>query len=272
MDRRLTPMADGIALRLVEGKVAADQFVAGDAGIICVSVTDLCVKPAGARDRQLLLGDAVTVVHHRDDWAFLQADKDGYCGWVRRDAIGPATEVTHWVSSVASHVYSGPKVQAPELMTLSMGARVKVLGLQGAFAETPLGFVPRVHLRQLDDRPDDPVKVAEMFLNTPYLWGGNSSAGLDCSGLVQLSYHACGLTCPGDSDLQQVIGHALSDDALFQRGDLVFWKGHVALVVDENRLIHANGYSMSVMYEGISDCVARISAEGGGGVTARRRP
>jgi len=113
--------------------------------------------------------------------------------------------------------------------------------------------------------------VAEGFLGTPYLWGGNSRAGVDCSGLVQLAYHACGLPCPADSDLQQSLGSELPKAAPLRRGDLLFWKGHVAMAVDAQTLIHANGHSMSVAYEGITACIARILDQTGGDVTARRR-
>jgi cell wall-associated NlpC family hydrolase len=149
---------------------------------------------------------------------------------------------------------------------------VTVTGAAGAFAETPQGFVPRTHLRPLGDWAADPATVAESLLGTPYLWGGNSRAGMDCSGLVQLAFHACGRACPADSDLQQAVGAALPEDVPPRRNDLLFWKGHVALVLDSSRLIHANGHSMSVVTEGIAECFARIAAQGGGPVTARRRP
>ncbi len=128
-----------------------------------------------------------------------------------------------------------------------------------------------MHLRALGEWCQDPVAVAEMFLGTPYLWGGNSRDGIDCSGLVQAALLACGRDCPGDSDQQAGIGTELAEGDALRRGDLVFWKGHVAMVVDGDRLIHANGHSMSVAHEGIAACIERIAAAGGGPVTARRR-
>lgn len=272
MDRRLTPMTGGVALRSLAGRVTDARFVDGEAGAICQPLVDLCAATGGARDRQVLLGDAVTVVDRTDAHVFVQMAKDGYCGWVAADAIGPPVAATHWVAAPASHLYSGPKVQARERAALPMGARLAVLGQTGSFAETAFGFVPAVHLRPLGQTADDPVQVAETFLNAPYLWGGNSHAGVDCSGLVQLAFHACGRACPGDSDLQQQIGQPLPDDAPLVRGDLLFWKGHVAMVVDAQRLIHANGHSMSVAYEGIRACIDRVVEQGGGPVMARRRP
>ncbi|MDZ7904516.1 MAG: NlpC/P60 family protein [Cypionkella sp.] len=132
------------------------------------------------------------------------------------------------------------------------------------------GYIPLPHIRPLHSGFSDPVAVAEMFLGAPYLWGGNSAVGIDCSGLVQGAYLACGILAPADSDLQQSMGVDAAGSP-YLRGDLLFWRGHVALVVDGAQLIHANGHSMTVAYEGISDCITRISASGGGGVTAHRR-
>lgn len=272
MDRRLTPFSGRVALESLRGTLDAPAYVAGEAAQVALPLADLLAAPHGARDRQVLMGDAVTVIERRDGWAFVQAEKDGYCGWLAEAALAPPVAPTHWVAAPATHVYSAPKVQAAEIATLSITARVTVTGESGAFAETPQGFVPRTHLRALGDWAADPATVAESLLGTPYLWGGNSRAGMDCSGLVQLSFHACGMDCPADSDLQQAVGVPLPDHAPLRRNDLIFWKGHVALALDHARLIHANGHSMSVAIEGTEACIARIAAQGGGPVTARRRP
>ena len=152
-----------------------------------------------------------------------------------------------------------------------MGAQLVVTGQTGKFAETSLGLVPASHLRPAGDWLTDPVAVAERFLGTPYLWGGNTRAGLDCSGLAQIAHLACGIGFAGDSDLQESAGREIGPDEALRRGDLLFWPGHVALVVDGVRLIHANGHSMSVAYEGIVDCVARVLAAEGLPVRCRRR-
>lgn len=272
MDRRLSPFSGKVALNSLRGQVDAPGWTDGEAAAIATPLADLCASPMGARDRQLVLGDAVTIVERRSDAVFVRSNKDGYCGWVDVRCVGAPVAPTHWVAAPMSHIYERPKVQAHERHALPMGARLAVLDVQNGFAETPHGFVPMVHLRAVGDWLSDPVSVAEQFLNVPYLWGGNSFCGLDCSGLVQVSWHACGLECPGDSDLQQALGDAIAEDETPRRGDLIFWKGHVAQVVDAHRLIHANGHSMSVRYEDIDPCIARIIAQGGGPVTARRRP
>jgi cell wall-associated NlpC family hydrolase len=152
-----------------------------------------------------------------------------------------------------------------------LGAELAITAHHGAWAETTQGFLPVCHLMPLGQHLPDPVTVAESLLHSPYLWGGNSRAGLDCSGLVQLAFAAAGIALPGDSDLQQATGQDIPADAALRRGDLIFWKGHVAIIVDDHRLIHANGHSMSVAYEDTKACIARILAQGGGPVTHRRR-
>lgn len=270
MDRRTTPFSGRLALPSLRGLVEA-TFVQGEAASVKHPVVDLLAHPNGARERQLLLGDTVTVIDLSDDHAFVQAAKDGYCGWVNAAAIGPATTPTHWIAARASHLYTRPKIQAPERAVLPFGAALTVTALHDSFAETPQGYVPLAHLRGLNDRPTDPLTVAESLLGTPDLWGGNTAAGIDCSGLVQAAMLACGLACPGDSDQQQTLGRALEDKMPLQRGDLLFWKGHVAWVADARRILHANGHTMSVAFEPIASAIGRILAQDGGPVIARRR-
>lgn len=270
MDRRLTPYSGRQALFSLQGQVDA-TFTEGEPFRLNRPVVDLLKSPSGARDRQLLWGDKVLVIDRDQGQAFVQAQKDGYCGWIAEAALQPDYAPTHWVATRASHLYSGPKVQAPEICALPLGAEVQVTGFEGNFAVTAQGCIPKMHLRALNDRPTDPVTVAENLLGTPYLWGGNSHAGIDCSGLAQVSLLACGIKAPGDSDQQQALGRELGADEPLQRGDLLFWKGHIALVVKEDLMIHANGHTMSVAYESIPDGIERIIAQDGGPVTHRRR-
>lgn len=272
MDRRLTPATPRAAHVSLQGRVPAERFVEGEPLRVILPLVDLLAGPGGARERQLWLGDGFTVIDRDQGHAFGFAQKDGYCGWLPEGALGTGPAPTHRVASLGTHAYAEPRVQARAQAALTMGAQVAVLAAGPAWASTPLGFVPAAHLRALEDPEPDPVAVAQRFLGTPYLWGGNSRGGLDCSGLVQVAYLACGRPCPADSDLQQAIGAPLAPDAALQRGDLLFWKGHVAMVEGKRRLIHANGHSMSVAEEGIAAAIRRIRAQGGGEVVARRRP
>lgn len=270
MDRRLTPYSGRKALFSLQGQLNAD-FVEGEAFRVNRPVIDLLKSPHGARDRQLLWGDKLLVIDRDQGQAFVQAQKDGFCGWIDETSLQPDYVPTHWVAARASHLYSGPKVQAAEICALPLGAEVQVTGFDGNFAITPQGCIPKMHLRALSDRPTDPVAVAESLLGTPYLWGGNSHAGIDCSGLAQVSLLACGIAAPGDSDQQQALGRALPAAEPLQRGDLLFWKGHIALVANDDLMIHANGHTMNVAYEGISAGIQRIIDQNGGPVTHRRR-
>jgi cell wall-associated NlpC family hydrolase len=260
-DRRLTPFSGRRALPGLRGQVTA-EFTDGTPAAIAAALAPLLAAPGGAIDRTLIHGDAVTVIDRRDGHAFVQAAKDGYCGWLAEASLGPAIAATHRVATPATHLYPEPRVQAPPRMALYLNARLQVAGARGDWAETPGGFVPAAHLSPLDQPAEDPVAVAESLLNAPYLWGGNSAAGVDCSGLVQLALHAAGRPCPGDSDLQRSLGAEIPEGAPLRRGDLLFWKGHVAMVAAPDRLLHATAHGMRVLAEPLAPALARIAATG----------
>ncbi|AHD02360.1 NlpC/P60 family protein [Leisingera methylohalidivorans] len=270
-DRRRTPVNDRIAAAHLKDAPAGLDLVEGTAARIGVPVADLLRAPDGARDRQLVYGEPVTVYEDRNGWSFLQAAKDSYVGYVPGTALTAPFEATHWVSAPATHCYSADDFKSPETQALSHGSRVQALGGTGRFLETNLGFIPARHLSPLGAHAADPAAVAELFLGTPYLWGGNSRFGIDCSGLVQAALLACGMPCPGDSGMQEAeLGEAAASKD-YQRGDLLFWKGHVALVRDARTLIHANAHDMAVAIEPIEAAVERIQAQGDGPVTAHKR-
>lgn len=270
MDRRLTPATDRVAHVSLRGKLDRPAWTEGLPRRIALPLAELMKSPAGARDRQLWLGEGFTVVDTEGDMAFGFAEKDGFCGWLPQSALADSPPPTHWVASPGTHLYPEPRSAAREVAALPMGARLAVLGQVGKFLETTQGFVPARHLRALGDWLSDPVAVAEMLLHTPYLWGGNSRAGIDCSGLVQLAFYACGRMVPGDSDLQQSALPSITA-AQARRGDLVFWKGHAAILTAPDRIIHANGFTMSVAFEGLAEAIARIAAQGEGAPTGWRR-
>lgn len=272
-DRRLIPANARVAAAGLEGQVVAERFVTPVPRRVVRPVTDLLRAPDGPRERQLVYGEAFDVLETRDGVAFGQAARDGYVGYVPARALADPVEPTHMVSVPATHAYPAPDLKRQERMGLSFGSRLRVVSASGNFFETAEGlFVPKPHLRPVNRPFADPATVAQLHFGAPYLWGGNSIWGIDCSGLVQAALLSCGIACPGDSDLQQTaLGAEIAPDTPPQRGDLFFWKGHVAMAVDGQTLIHSNAKAMAVAYEPIADTIARIEAQGEGPVTARRR-
>lgn len=273
MDRRTTPANGRVAAAFLQGKVAAEAYSEGTPARVSVPIADLLRTPGGPRDRQLVCGDSVTVYETRGDMCFVQAARDGYVGYLRRDAIADQDRATHWVAIPSGHVYTAPDIKSPERHPIYFGAQLDIVAHMPQFYETASGgFVRKPALRPLDQRFADPVTVAQLFYGAPYLWGGNSVAGLDCSGLIQLSHLACDIACPGDSDQQETaLGAPLAPDVPMQRGDLLFWRGHVALAVDRDTIIHANAHTMSVAYEAADQAIHRIASQGDGPVTSRSR-
>ena len=271
MDKRLTPANGRVAAERLRGQVQADRFVAGEPARVAVPVADLDGSPGGMRDRQLLWGEGVTVYEERDGFAFVEAHRDGYVGYVAAVSLSEPRAPSHRVAVPATHLYRDEDIKGPDLRHLSFGALVTVEAERRKFWETPEGYIPKAHLRPLDKPFTDAAAVAQLHFGVPYLWGGNSVLGIDCSGLVQASLLACGVPCPGDSDLQRNLGTEIPDGEPLRRGDLLFWKGHVAMAVDGETIIHANGHHMAVAYEGAERAILRIRAQGEGEVLARRR-
>ncbi|WP_237072633.1 C40 family peptidase [Pseudaestuariivita rosea] len=273
MDPRLTPANDRVAASFLQGQVQAERFVEGERRQVTQSFADLLRRPDGARDRQVLFGEDVQVFEQTGNYSFVQAAKDGYCGYVLSTALGEVPDATHIISARSTHLYQAPDFKSPDHIALSFGARVAVAHEEKKFFELTNGlWVPKPHLRPVDHPFQDPVTIAQLHFGSPYLWGGNTVWGLDCSALVQAALVACGVECPGDSDLQeQALGRDIPADAPLQRGDLLFWDGHVGFMVDADTLIHANVHHMAVAYEPVQPAIVRIEAQGDGPVTARKR-
>lgn len=277
-DPRLTPARPDLAASHLAGQVEAERFVDGVPRVVITSQAPLRRRrePDAPLDTEALFGEAVTVYEADDEgWSWAQLE-DGYVGYLPSEALAPPGPApTHRVAALRTFAFPAASIKTPPVMTLSLGARAAVVRIEGLFAVLATGgFVYSAHLAAIDSVAADFVAVAEKFVGTPYLWGGKTSLGLDCSGLVQVALAACGIAAPRDSDMQEgALGTALpdpSDLSTWRRGDLVFWKGHVAIVRDAATILHANAHHMMVAVEPTAAAVARIAAAGSAITSVRR--
>jgi cell wall-associated NlpC family hydrolase len=269
-DPRVTPARPDVAAKYLEGKVDAKRFVAGEEFEVTGAIAPLRRAPSPVAElaTQALKGERAMIYDRNGEgWAWGQLNSDGYVGWLPDRALAkPATKPTHKVTSLRTFAFPGPSIKLPPAETLVLGAAITVLREEGPFAVTREGwYLPRQHVDLIGNPVADFVAVAEQFVGTPYLWGGKSSLGIDCSGLVQVSLNAAGIGCPRDSDMQEEgLGRSLdhAEANKLKRGDLIFWNGHVAIVRDANSIVHANAFHMSTLIESARDAIARTKTAG----------
>ena len=270
-DTRLTLVRDGVAARSLEGVVPAIRYVDTMVRQTMVPSAPLRRAPSSSAEQldQLLFGELFEVLDEADGWAFGQARRDGYVGYVQAAELGEmSSPPTHSVRALRTYGYSEPSIKSAPVGLYSMNALIAVEEREGRFLKSSGGWFIEEHLAPLDQQAADFVAVAERFVGTPYYWGGRESLGLDCSGLVQQALYAAGRDCPRDSDLQAVMGEPVET---LRRGDLVFWRGHVAIMVSDTEIIHANAYYMAVVIEPLAEAIARTISRGGGEPTGYRR-
>ncbi len=270
-DPRLTPARPDLAAGHLRGKVEAAHFVEGERYEVIDVQAPVRRAPApdAGLETEALMGEHVMVYETTEEgFAWGQLESDGYVGWLPANSLGrPGPAPTHRVAALRTLIFPGPSIRLPPLAAPSLGARLAIVREQDRLAVTAAGgFVPANHLVPLRSFEPDFVAVAERFRGVPYLWGGKTSLGLDCSGLLQVALQACGMSAPRDTDLQErALGAAIEPDAALanlQRGDLLFWPGHVAIARDRDTLVHANAFHMMVAIEPIAAAVARIRASG----------
>jgi len=263
-DRRTTPAREDLAAEYLQGRVRAARYVAGVAKRIVTPIAALRRGPQSdaALETEALYGETIAIFEERDGWGWGQLERDSYVGYIDASALGVPTTATHRIDALRSFGYPGPSIKLPPRVALPFDARLEIASESGDFAVTPEGlhFWSR-HLQPLGAVKKDFVAVAERFIGAPYLWGGRSPLGIDCSGLAQTALRAIGVAAPRDSDQQEIqLGAALaiehSLDGL-RRGDLVFWKGHVGIMRDARTLLHANGWHMLVVSEPLREACDR---------------
>lgn len=278
-DPRLTPARPDLAAAHLRGEVEADHYIAGRPMHVRIGLADLrrAPSPSAPLDTQALYGEDVTLYDDRDGWTWVQLARDNYVGYLPRNALAEgAAGATHRICVSRSFVYPEADIKAPVLDALPLGAAVKVEDEDSGLSRLAGGgFVFAAHLRPLGEKVNDFVAVAEGFLGSPYLWGGKSSLGIDCSGLVQIALSEAGVAAPRDTDLQErALGAGLAigeGPEELRRGDLVFFRGHVGIMCDAQRLIHANAHHMLVASEPLAEVRDRIRRKGGGDITAIKR-
>jgi len=279
LDPRLTPARPDLAAKALEGKVTAARYVEGRVCEVVAPQAPLRAEPRpdAPLATEALKGERVTVYDtNGEGWAWGQLAADGYVGWLPANALAPpGAAPTHKVAALRTFAFPGPSIKLEPSEALPLGARLVIVGMEERMAVTSSGaYVPAPHLAPVGADEADFVAVAERFLGVPYLWGGKTALGLDCSGLVQVALASCGFACPRDSDMQEgSVGSLVPpsvDRSDLKRGDLVFWKGHVAIARDRSSLIHANAYHMAVTVEPAAAAIARIRATGSEITSVRR--
>ena len=284
LDPRLHAYRPDVADIRLEGKVDAARFVAGKPRRVIAPSAPMKRRPGAdaGLDTEVLRGEIFTVFEETGEgWSWGQLATDSYVGYVPTDALGGTEpQPTHRIAALRTFIYPGPDLKLPARGSLSIGAavtlaeEVETRGTAYRLLPAGEGAIVAVHAVALDAPPDnDFVAVAERFLGTAYLWGGRTSLGLDCSGLVQLALMAAGRSAPRDTDLQEaMLGTAVEGGmtATLKRGDLVFWKGHVGIMIDGEYMIHASGNAMTVVIEPLAEAVPRI-AKAAGPVRSVRR-
>ena len=266
-DRRITAARPDLAAAHLKGVIAAERYREGRIKQVTHAAAGLRSAPSSdaTLETELLFGEIFTVYELKNGWVWGQAALDSHVGYALADAFGDTVVTpTHRVTARATPLLSTPDVKQPSRAILPMNSKLHVVEHSERFTRLADGaHVFSAHIAPVTYGAPDWVAVAESFADAPYLWGGKTFAGVDCSGLIQTALEAAGIAAPRDTDLMETaLGAPLDLDAPLQRGDLVFWKGHMGAMLDATRLIHANATAMQVTIEDFATARARIAADG----------
>ena len=275
-DRRTLLARPDLADERLEGMVRAERFASVQA-MRCITPTAGIFRTPddeAEREDELLFGEGFDALEIAGGWAWGQARRDGYVGFVRTDALAGAGDApTHRVQALRTCGFARPDLKSRVVGLISTNSLIRAGGRQGGYVDAgEAGWVFEGHLSPIGVFETDPVAVAERYLGAPYLWGGRSSLGLDCSGLVLSSLQAVGRACPRDTDQQLASFADVGNRGALRRGDLVFWKGHTGMMLDGERLLHANAHHMAVAIEPVDEAISRIRANVGLEPVGFRRP
>lgn len=269
LDPRLNVFRPDLADRRLQGRVEATRFAAGEPARVIAGQASLRRAPAtdAPQDSELLFGEAVTVFDRQDGWAWVQAARDRYVGYVAAAQLADGQSApTHQVSALRTFRFSRPDIKSPPLDQLSLGSPLAATDERNRFLElADGGFVYAPHAEPQGAHHADYVATAERFLAVPYLWGGRSALGLDCSGLVQTVLRLAGRSCLRDTYMQRdeaELGPETPLDRPLERGDLVFSPGHVAIATGAETLVHANAYHLAVAHEALAGFRHRLKVAG----------
>ena len=277
LDLRLHAYRPDLADARLEGQVSAARYVEGRPHTVTAALVDVRGAPRGdaSQTTQALMGEAAAVFEIENGWAWCQFERDGYVGYIPADALSEGyVQPTHQVSVTSTFLYPAADLKTAPYQAVYMNTPLAVAEGGEKWSRIADGrYVFTRHLRPLGTAFGEPVAVAQLIEHVPYLWAGRTLLGVDCSGLVQTAFQACGRSCPRDSDMMEgELGTPLpfGDTGVLQRGDLVFWAGHVGMMIDGERLIHANGHHMLTVIEPLSEALTRIAALFGPATSFRR--
>lgn len=297
LDPRLHAFRDDLADASLSDCVTAGRYVTHTDARIIQRQTIVRAKPDWnlPRETEYLLGEPIRVFERKAGWAWVQSGLDAYVGYVAETSISVSAPVpTHRVIALSAPVHPEPTLKTLPKPPLGFGDRVRICETQGAWSriDDKRSWLYTAHLKPLDTiappqlamKADpvmadpvmaDPVATAVRFLEVPYLWGGRNGQGVDCSSLIQFALNDWELPCPRDSDQQErMLGVPIphhGDERDLKRNDIVFWPGHVGIMMDATQIVHANATDMAVKVWNLDRLEAYIEDIEGNPIRSIRR-